>query len=124
MEQQTISIAKSGIVASLNARTAILAGANPVNSRYNPKKSVIENINLPPSLLSRFDLIYILLDKVDDVKDTKLAAHMLNLFSDKNMDRINLSNGETLIADHEDPSIIKKDILTQYISFARQEIHP
>lgn len=69
MEQQTISIAKAGIVASLNARTAILAGANPVNSRYNPRKSVIENINLPPSLLSRFDLIYILLDNQDDRKD-------------------------------------------------------
>lgn len=62
MEQQTISIAKAGIVAQLNARTAILAGANPEGSRYNPKKSVIENINLPPSLISRFDLIYIMLD--------------------------------------------------------------
>lgn len=62
MEQQTISIAKAGIVAQLNARTAILAGANPVGSRYESKKSVIENINLPPSLISRFDLIYILLD--------------------------------------------------------------
>lgn len=69
MEQQTISIAKAGIVASLNARTAILAGANPVNSRYNPRRSVIDNINLPPSLLSRFDLIYIMLDTQDDKKD-------------------------------------------------------
>lgn len=62
MEQQTISIAKQGVVAQLNARTAILAAANPLKSRYDPKKSVIENINLPPTLLSRFDLIYILLD--------------------------------------------------------------
>jgi DNA replication licensing factor MCM4 len=63
MEQQTISIAKAGIVCSLNSRTAIISAANPVNSKYNPQKSVVENINLPPALLSRFDLIYIMLDK-------------------------------------------------------------
>lgn len=65
MEQQTISVAKAGIVCSLNSRTAILAAANPVNSKYNAKKSVVENINLPPALLSRFDLIYIMLDKAN-----------------------------------------------------------
>lgn len=63
MEQQTISIAKAGIVCQLNSRTAILAAANPVNSKYNTKKSVVENINLSPALLSRFDLIYIVLDR-------------------------------------------------------------
>ena len=65
MEQQTISIAKSGIVCTLNARTSILASANPVESRYNPRRSVVENIQLPPTLLSRFDLIYLILDKAD-----------------------------------------------------------
>lgn len=63
MEQQTISIAKAGIVCQLNSRTAVLCAANPLHSRYNPKKSVVENINLAPALLSRFDLIYILLDQ-------------------------------------------------------------
>ena len=63
MEQQTISVAKAGIVCQLNSRTAILAAANPVNSKYNTKKSVVENINLNPALLSRFDLIYIILDR-------------------------------------------------------------
>ncbi len=63
MEQQTISVAKAGIVCQLNSRTAILAAANPINSKYNTKKSVVENINLNPSLLSRFDLIYIVLDR-------------------------------------------------------------
>ena len=59
MEQQTVSIAKAGIIATLNARTSILASANPVQSRYNPRLSVVENIKLPPTLLSRFDLIYL-----------------------------------------------------------------
>lgn len=63
MEQQTVSVAKAGIIATLNARTAILAAANPVDSKYNPQKSVVENIKLPPTLLSRFDLIYLVLDK-------------------------------------------------------------
>lgn len=54
-----MSIAKAGVICTLNARTAILASANPVESRYNPRLSVIENIKLPPTLLSRFDLIYL-----------------------------------------------------------------
>ena len=80
MEQQTISIAKAGIVAQLNARTAILAAANPVNSKYDVKKSVISNIRLPPTLLSRFDLIYLMLDQISQKKDEKLAMHILNLY--------------------------------------------
>jgi len=62
MEQQTISVAKAGIVCQLKARTALLVAANPVKSKYDINKSVVENINLPPALLSRFDLIYLLLD--------------------------------------------------------------
>lgn len=81
MEQQTISIAKAGIVCQLNSRTAILAAANPVNSKYDSSKSVIENINLPPTLLSRFDLVYIILDLPNEQADRKLASHILNLYS-------------------------------------------
>jgi DNA replication licensing factor MCM4 len=69
MEQQTVSITKAGIIASLNARTSILASANPVESRYNPRMSVVENIKLPPTLLSRFDLIYLVLDKPNAESD-------------------------------------------------------
>lgn len=83
MEQQTISVAKAGIVCQLNSRTAILAAANPINSKYNPKKSVVENINLNPALLSRFDLIYIILDRPNEVYDRKLASHILDIYSNK-----------------------------------------
>jgi DNA replication licensing factor MCM4 len=80
MEQQTVSIAKAGIVCTLNARTAILASANPVESRYNPRLSVIENIKLPPTLLSRFDLIYLILDKPNASTDRKLARFLVGLY--------------------------------------------
>ena len=77
MEQQTISIAKAGVSAILNARTSILAAANPVyNSRYDKSKTPHENINLPESLLSRFDLIFILLDTPSKENDGKLADHI------------------------------------------------
>ena len=80
MEQQTISIAKAGIICQLNARTAILASANPVKSKYDPKLSVIQNIRLPPSLLSRFDLIYLMLDKHNEIDDRRLANHIVSLY--------------------------------------------
>ncbi|OAY68835.1 DNA replication licensing factor MCM4, partial [Ananas comosus] len=79
MEQQTVSIAKAGIIASLNARTSVLACANPSESRYNPRLSVIDNIHLPPTLLSRFDLIYLILDKPDEQTDRRLAKHVVSL---------------------------------------------
>lgn len=82
MEQQTISIAKAGIVCQLNSRTAVLAAANPIHSKYNPKKSVIENIYMPPALLSRFDLIYIMLDVPNQEEDRRIAMHILDIYSD------------------------------------------
>jgi len=81
MEQQTVSVAKAGIIAQLNARTAILAAANPVKSRYDPKLSVVDNIMLPPSLLSRFDLIYLVLYKQNEAADRRLANHIVSLYS-------------------------------------------
>lgn len=69
MEQQTVSITKAGIITTLNARTAVLAAANPIYGRYNKKESTQKNLNLPAALLSRFDLIFILLDTADKERD-------------------------------------------------------
>ena len=76
MEQQTISIAKAGITTTLNARSSILAAANPLYGRYNKTISPHKNINLPAALLSRFDLIFILLDTAEEAKDLELAKHI------------------------------------------------
>ncbi|WPK26871.1 hypothetical protein PUMCH_004236 [Australozyma saopauloensis] len=76
MEQQTISISKAGINTTLNARTSILAAANPLYGRYNPKLSPHENINLPAALLSRFDIMYLMLDQASEAGDEQLARHV------------------------------------------------
>jgi DNA replication licensing factor MCM7 len=79
MEQQTISISKAGISTTLNARTSILAAANPLYGRYNPKVSPVENINLPAALLSRFDVMFLILDKPNTEDDERLAAHVTHV---------------------------------------------
>ena len=76
MEQQTISISKAGISTSLNARTSILAAANPLYGRYNTRLSAVENINLPAALLSRFDIMFLLLDTPTRDSDAQLAKHV------------------------------------------------
>jgi DNA replication licensing factor MCM7 len=79
MEQQTVSVAKAGITTTLNARTAIIAAANPLYGRYNVHKSAEENINLPTALLSRFDLLFLLLDRHDERNDKRLAEHICHV---------------------------------------------
>ncbi len=79
MEQQTVSVAKGGIVATLNARTSILAAANPLLGKYDPYRNIFENVNLPIPLLTRFDLIFIIRDSPDRSRDEKVAKHILEL---------------------------------------------
>jgi replicative DNA helicase Mcm len=79
MEQHTVSVAKGGIVATLNARTAILAAANPALGRYEPHRTVAENISLPVTILSRFDLIFVLRDVPNKESDAKMSEHILEI---------------------------------------------
>lgn len=91
MEQQTISIAKAGVVCSLPARTSILAAANPAGGHYNKAKTVSENLRLGAALLSRFDLVFILLDKPDEHLDGLLSEHVLALHAGLKKRRTNNS---------------------------------
>ena len=105
MEQQSASIAKGGIVATLNARTSILAAANPMYGKYDPFKNITENVNLPIPLLTRFDLIFVVRDVPSKEKDTRIAKHILNLHRSSPADT---------------KSLIDVDILTKYLSYAKK----
>ncbi|GJE84311.1 DNA replication licensing factor Mcm6 [Phanerochaete sordida] len=79
MEQQTISIAKAGIHATLNARTSILAAANPIGGRYDRKKSLRANVAMTAPIMSRFDLFFVVLDECDEKTDLNIAKHIVNV---------------------------------------------
>jgi len=104
MEQHTISVAKGGIVATLNARAAILAAANPSLGRYEPYRTVADNISLPITILSRFDLIFVLRDVPEKEHDARMTEHILTLHR----------RGGAL----QEPSI-PQDLLRKYISYAK-----
>jgi DNA replication licensing factor MCM4 len=121
MEQQTVSVAKAGIICTLNARTAILAAANPINSKYDPKLSVVENIKLPPTLLSRFDLIYLILDKQNDTTDRRLANHIVSLYSNPS---VNVPKSNAQASQLIESNKIDREFFASYISYARKHISP
>ena len=107
LEQQTISIAKAGIMATLNSRCSVLAAANPKFGRFDQYKSIGEQIDLPSPILSRFDLIFVVEDKPDVERDTKLAAHILRIHKDTSI-----------------PFEIEPELLRKYIAYARREVSP
>jgi len=106
----TISIAKAGIVATLNTRTSILAAANPAFGRYMFQRTIAENIDLPVTILSRFDLIFVITDEPQSDRDLELAQHVVELHS------------KALNERYED--IIPPELLKKYIAYARKYIKP
>jgi len=105
MEQQSASIAKGGIVATLNARTSILAAANPMFGKYDPFKNLTENVNLPIPLLTRFDLVFVVRDIPSPEKDRQIAQHIISQHGTSGTDTT---------------SLIDIDILTKYLAYAKR----
>jgi len=108
MENQTVSISKANIQATLLARTTVLAAANPKFGRFDPYGIIAEQIDLPPTLINRFDLIFTIKDLPDEKKDGQLASHILNL--------------------HQSPNVQEPDVdtplLKKYIGYAKRKINP
>ncbi|KAM0673126.1 MCM DNA helicase complex subunit [Gurleya vavrai] len=128
MEQQTISISKAGIVTTLNARCSILASCNPVKSKYDKNKNILENINLSCTLLSRFDVVGILIDKSDEENDKMVGEHIVNFYSgitdEKELKPLNLDILENYLNDFNSVELnnyfLEPDVLKDYVSECRK----
>jgi len=104
LEQQTISISKANIQATLTCRTTVLAAANPKFGRFDPYQPIVTQIDLPPPLISRFDLIFPVRDVPNEETDDKLAMHILQLHQNP----------------HQEEPEVSTDLLRKYISYAKQ----
>ncbi|KAG8936945.1 MCM DNA helicase complex subunit [Tulasnella sp. 418] len=122
MEQQTISIAKAGIVTTLRARCAIVAAANPIRGRYNPTIPFQQNVELTEPILSRFDVLCVVKDTVDPVKDELLAKFVTSSHLRSHPDFKGEDEMDAVTSLDED--IIPQDILRKYIMYARERVHP
>ncbi|MFH2106114.1 MAG: minichromosome maintenance protein MCM [Candidatus Micrarchaeota archaeon] len=111
MESGQISVAKAGIVAKFKARTSILAAANPKYGRFDQNKNLADQFAIPPTLLSRFDLIFPIVDILDEEKDSKLAQHILSAHMG-------------IEKKPDDIEFVDKELLRKYISYARRHSLP
>merc|ERR1719183_3448845 len=126
MEQQSISISKAGIVATLQARCAVLAVANPVEGRYDAQRTFAQNVNLSDPILSRFDVLCVLRDEADAVQDERLADHVIcshiRSHPEANSDDKLLQPKIQQKSSHVEP--IDQELLKNYIVFARKHVFP
>ncbi|XP_012282154.1 DNA helicase MCM8 isoform X2 [Orussus abietinus] len=140
MEQQCVSVAKSGTLCSLPARTSILSAANPIGGRYDSSKTVIQNLKMNQPLLTRFDLVFLLLDQPNENRDNLLCKHVMTLHTGQN--KLNqeqfhssskgaeetfsqgLTFREKLILSKGNVQCMSHAILRKYISYARQYVKP
>ena len=111
METGTTSVAKAGIVAKFRTKTSILAAANPKFGRFDQTKNLAEQFDIPPTLLSRFDLIFPIVDVLDEEKDIKLASHILTAHM-----------GEDPL--HDSETILDRELLRKYIAYSRRNVKP
>jgi len=150
MEQQEVTVAKAGLVATLPSRTTVLAAANPVEGQYNRGKTLMQNLKMTPAMLSRFDLVFLLLDRPDAERDQRLTAHIMaahagaegsvrsrqlessvsapSLLTDG---RVMTSSGSgapplknRLKERRPDDDPLPPQLLRKYIAYARQYVHP
>ncbi|CAK6978148.1 DNA helicase MCM8 [Scomber scombrus] len=146
MEQQSVSLAKAGIVSSLPARTSVLAAANPIGGHYNRGKTVSENLKMGSALLSRFDVVFLLLDIPDESHDRRLSEHVManragsgrGRASSAVVTRINSELETSILLEQSDMPLSERlqipageiadpipvCLLRKYISYARQYVHP
>jgi replicative DNA helicase Mcm len=130
MEQQSISVAKAGITATLQSRCSVLGAANPKQGRFDEFSPIGEQINFPPALLSRFDVIFVLQDKPDVERDGLLARHILNVHRGGAMLE-QLRNDDTEYTQEQVESVLSKvepvlskDFLRKFVAYAKRTCHP
>ncbi len=119
MESQTISVAKAGIVAKFNTRTSILAAANPKYGRFDPNIYPSEQFDIPPTLLSRFDLIFPIRDTMDEEQDKNIARHILTQHAAAGAQIAEIANYEQV----ETPPI-SAEMLRKYVAYAKKNVRP
>ncbi len=130
MEQGMVSVAKAGIVTRFKTDTSILAAANPKYSRFDPFQSFIEQINLPPTLISRFDLFFMLRDVLDKTKDTEIANHILQthrvgeIMRQEKHSKVKQKDSEVEEMKEKITPKIDSEMLKKYVAYARQNIFP
>jgi len=125
MEQQTISISKAGIVATLQARCAVVAVANPTEGRYDPSRTFNANVNLSDPILSRFDMLCVLRDESDPVQDERLAEHVICSHIRSHPDATQEEKNKKPKAQQKSHiQIIDQDLLKKYIVYARTRVFP
>ncbi len=131
MEQQSISIAKAGITATLQARCSILGAANPKLGRFHEHALMVEQIDLPPALFSRFDIIFPIIDKPDSIWDAKLAEHILKVHRTGEVDRLKeYLDGLPLPANIEEDvyeavhPFYEPEFVSKYVAYAKSRIFP
>lgn len=107
MEQQTVTISKANVQATLHAETSVLAAGNPKLGRFEPFQTIAQQIDLPPTLINRFDVIFTLRDLPDKFRDESIASHVLTQYQKK----------ETLI-------YVERNLFRKYVAYAKQRIHP